>query len=918
MSVTPLTQHSFAKRPILAIYIRNLEDQAQFYTMEGKWVHRVARYVYFFVPRYVHPTSLAQIIPYLPQTRVAKDKLDILQSMDLGVPREAGADVVKKMLMFLKESNDAYRKYADKIDNAHEVMADERDIFYATATEIAMKVLQISNSSKISPPMLWAVHRACMQDDLGFSADYRKHRITNSFEIRPEREISLVKQVRAWLREYQEATISQKTTDTALASDSQASTATSTGAIKNPVAGFVEKSRGLIINSRKMRSITHCGGIGPSSTKVEMVAPYQEVTKNVPLALFSIEEQDILRFVEFWAARRAYSTVSTLSSVGSTLLRAIGMYEGFELDCATGYVLLQELGYIAPWENRVVFDTRLGLPRHHLDAVTEELHSLATRSHVHRPDWVDKMAGLRKDWGDLEVFCIDGAGAMEIDDGFSLEEVEDEPSKYWVHVHIANPTAFIPPDHPAAMYAAHLAETVYFPEMSYYMLGPGLKNSHFSLAKGRPSLTFSAKMNMDGDILDMKITPGRIHNVSFFTPSETLKALAPDEVDSDRRTVLTVGGIMPSATRKDVASGPTEAQTLVLRKLQQLGAARRRKRAGAGAVTVDVPRPEVAVYLQASRSDLIYPWRRRARIIEGDPIISMEARMFNPIPKANASGAAYLVPDIMILAGEIAATWCRQRNIPVIYRGNQSNPELPSHEKYRNEVLHPATTQYGYPPFLLILIYLRLVGRGVASINPIKHRILALDAYTKATSPLRRYGDMLAHWQIEAALRHEARTGHQFNGRNKKHAVVLPFSRSRVAKILPHITERERMILLAKNSSQRHWIIQLIFRAYYFKEAELPDTFQMFISNVLGITVGGGGEWAGFVMEWGMDANMVVEGGKGGLGSMGGEVDPGDYWEVKIKSVDVYLRRLIMEPVRLLKKGTEAERGGKMERERER
>ncbi|KAK2076306.1 hypothetical protein QBZ16_000830 [Prototheca wickerhamii] len=42
---------------------------------------------------------------------------------------------------------------------------------------------------------------------------------------------------------------------------------------------------------------------------------------------------------------------------------------------------------------------------------------------------------------------------------------------------------------------------------------------------------------------------------------------------------------------------------------------------------------------------------------------------------------------------------------------------------------------------------------GVAA--PVPHAGLGLPGYVQVTSPIRRYGDLLAHWQLKAALRGE-------------------------------------------------------------------------------------------------------------------------------------------------------------------
>ena len=834
------------------------------------------------------PSFVVPLLPYLPKTLVPDGELDKLQSMDINVPREAGAPLIEAMMKFESGANQAYRKHADKLDNAYTVMADERHFRYATTMQIAMKVLQARDPLEISMPTMFAVHRALVQDDLGFKLDYGNHRETGMFEIAPRREVVFVKQVRQWLRQYQENLVM-------LASGDRVSQKESL--VDNPIPGFIEKARRLIVDSRRTRAVTQSGGIGPSSIKVTPVKPYLSLIEHVALETFTEAESVVIRFLEFWSARRSMAQYSSLNSLGPMILRAIGMYEGFELGEGTGFTLLQELGVIAPWENRVAFNTRLALPGHNYDLKADSLQEDAYRS---INDWQpkDAMAHLRKHWDELDVYCIDRAEAQEIDDGFSLEKIDGDPSQFWVHVHVANPTSFISPDHPMAQFAAHLTETLYFPEKIYYMLSPKVTRTRFSLGNDRPSLTFSAKINLNGKILDTKITPSTIENVHFFTPGEIRDALAVQNTESKPTSSFSVGGAVPDITRHGLGKELTQKQIATLRILQQLGAARRRVRESRGSVNVQLYQAEPSVYFAANgKSQLLLPWRSKARRLEGDPVISMAVGMFNPIPDARSRGAdeaEMLVPDMMILAGEVAAMWCSERNIPVLYRGTQINPELQDPLEFKKQILDPAIAKCGYPPFLLMAQYIGTIGKGVTSSAPHQHVIIGTDAYTKVTSPLRRYGDMLAHWQIEAAIRHEASTGTSLLG-STDHS-FLPFSRSKIDTMLPRISDRERMISTAKRRSQRHWVLQLLFRAHYFKEAPLPDTFQTFITAPTAWNHDEGK--IGIMRETLADALLY----ENEVSRREGGIQVGDWWACRIRQIDVYQRKIELDPVRLVER----------------
>ena len=846
---------------------------------------------------------VAHILPYLPEVEVEDEKIDQMQALDPSVPREAGAVLIKPMLTFFEASDEAYRKHARQFANAHNVIAHDTEVRYATLEEIAMKVIGQGPSGKWPATTLWALHRALIQSEYGFSLDQRDHRITGSFEIRPKREGKTIEQVQTWMREYQEDLIAD-------------ATAAATGnpnkseGLRNTqhIAGFVRKARAVVEHSRKIRAATTSGAIGPSSIKVDYnTSPNKSTYRSVALDGFSFSHPEtlIVRVLEAWVATRTIDKYSSLASLGPMILRATGMYEGYELGLSTGFMFLQEIGILEPWANRRNFETRLALPGHGLDPETDELLMRSESAALEKESSTtteDVMAGLRKDWGDLEVFCIDREGSAEIDDGVSLERVGDSSSEFWVHVHTANPSAFISPDDAMARYAAHLTETVYFPDVLYPMLSPVLTQKYFSLAANRPSLTFSAKLTREGKILDTKITPGTVRNVSHVTPATVYRALSGEEAEISISRVgsLTVGGEMPEMLReqrgKNLLQTLSPSQEEILRTLRDLGAAARRRREGEGAVGVFLPKPEASVYLNRSPNVVVYPWRKRARYIEGDPIITMHPSVYEQVPDVTRYSNEMLVPDLMILAGEIAAKWCRDRSVPVIYRGTLVNPEKQSSQAFREEYIEPVVKMLGYAPLHLLSQYLKLVGKGVSTPHPMIHSILGLEAYTKVTSPLRRYGDLLAHWQIEAALRHEALTGQSLVGSRNGPNSFLPYSYSQIENMIPRVSGRERLINQAKYLAQRHWILLLLFRAHYFKEAPLPETFEMCIFSKGRVSIDG--NYSGYLKELGLDVEMM----ENRLTKDHGGVELGDRWETKIGHINIYDRSCTMEPVRLIEK----------------
>ncbi|HEX6853004.1 MAG TPA: ribonuclease catalytic domain-containing protein [Candidatus Polarisedimenticolaceae bacterium] len=132
----------------------------------------------------------------------------------------------------------------------------------------------------------------------------------------------------------------------------------------------------------------------------------------------------------------------------------------------------------------------------------------------------------------------------------------------------------------------------------------------------------------------------------------------------------------------------------------------------------------------------------RLRAVETEIVVAEDGTLV--LERRDTGTPAHrLVSEAMVLAGELAARFASERGIPAIYR-RQAPPEgrLP---QLSEPVVDPR----------VVRSVRRLLRRGEAGLTPGRHYALGLEAYAQATSPLRRYQDLVAHRQIGAALRGE-------------------------------------------------------------------------------------------------------------------------------------------------------------------
>ena len=149
------------------------------------------------------------------------------------------------------------------------------------------------------------------------------------------------------------------------------------------------------------------------------------------------------------------------------------------------------------------------------------------------------------------------------------------------------------------------------------------------------------------------------------------------------------------------------------------------------------------------------------------------------------SHSRQLVAEMMILAGEVAARYGKTHSIPLPFRG-QPQPELPPEEEL---LLLPAG-------FVRACAMRRCMPKSEMSINPLRHAGLGLETYTQATSPIRRYSDLLTHFQIKAHLRGD----------------VLPFSAEGLKEVMMNVTSITQEVVMVERQTNRYWALEYLRR----------------------------------------------------------------------------------------------------------
>ncbi|MEA3275889.1 MAG: RNB domain-containing ribonuclease [Pseudomonadota bacterium] len=239
-------------------------------------------------------------------------------------------------------------------------------------------------------------------------------------------------------------------------------------------------------------------------------------------------------------------------------------------------------------------------------------------------------------------------------------------------VHVADVAALVAPDSDMDREARSRGSNQYMPERILNML-PGAITERLGLGLQAvsPALSFGCRCSEGGELSDIEIRP----------------------------TWVRVERLTYDAVEHRLEEEPFS-------RLESLVKRFRARRQAQNAASIDLP--EVSV-----------------RVRDGDVII-------RPLPRLRSRA---MVTDAMLMAGEAAARFCLERDIPIPF-ATQPTPE-------KIETPQDMAAMYAYRRRFKPT---RLLG------EPEPHFGLGLPVYTRATSPLRRYSDLLVHQQVRAGL----------------------------------------------------------------------------------------------------------------------------------------------------------------------
>lgn len=296
----------------------------------------------------------------------------------------------------------------------------------------------------------------------------------------------------------------------------------------------------------------------------------------------------------------------------------------------------------------------------------------------------------------MAALMIDAAGALDRDDAI---EVIPVAGGFTVRVLVACVADHVPYGSDTDRQAAQRGASLYLPNRTVAMLGREVEQAAtLSASQDRSALEISFSVTSDGELSGGEL--GHRH-----VPAGECVSLEPREIPA-------------------ILADPTSPHH-------------------AGATAASAAARSLAAHRRTAGSFVVYDQERGLVSTEDGQLITLD--------DARASAAYVIVQELMIAANQIVAEWAVRRELPIIFRNHRRNAVAPLDVDRVSEVTAALTD-----PFTSLDALEQRVNLAVAPATydavVLGHHGLQVRAYTHATSPLRRYADLVTQRIVLASL----------------------------------------------------------------------------------------------------------------------------------------------------------------------
>uniref|UniRef100_A0A6A7GB92 Ribonuclease n=1 Tax=Hirondellea gigas TaxID=1518452 RepID=A0A6A7GB92_9CRUS len=409
------------------------------------------------------------------------------------------------------------------------------------------------------------------------------------------------------------------------------------------------------------------------------------------------------------------SQVAAIDSLGKQFIHSLypekerGSVEGDD-----AFKILQTLNIFSPFENLEMHR------RHQLSYFLEMPNWIITNDGqvklTNELLETDRDLKIRKEFSDLTAFTLDDESTKDVDDAVAIDPNPTKDGDYRIYVHISDVDRWISPHSHFDIFARSRMTSLYFPEEVVPVFPHALvqKMSIFP-DKANEVLSFRIDVNpKNGNISSFDISIGLLTNVAKVSYSQADALLAQNSSQCD----------------------PNSNEGL-LRRLVEVSSIIEQRRKRDGGLDFLLPTPVVKLNVEE---------------LESDPHSKSTSEVIRSVSSDEVyakSVSRKIIHELMVLAGQAASMYAKKNSIPAPFRSvdpfQRAFPIDHEGKFVRTEV----------DPLVSSAAMIQSMSAAKTTVNIGLHSGLGIPSYSQATSPIRRYGDLLLHQQIKAFMRQE-------------------------------------------------------------------------------------------------------------------------------------------------------------------
>jgi ribonuclease R len=438
----------------------------------------------------------------------------------------------------------------------------------------------------------------------------------------------------------------------------------------------------------------------------------------------------------------------------------------------------------APGVDTLTVIRQFALPDEFSEEVEAEARSAADRM-------TEAVLEGRRDFTNDTVVTIDPIDARDFDDAISLTENAD--GTFWLGIHIADVSYFVPPGSAIDQEAELRGTSVYLPQTVIPMLPEVLSNGVCSLQEGRTRLTKSAVIRFSAE--------GEPQQVE----------LANSYIRSAKRLHY----VQASEALEGKTGGLPEAVVTLLKRMERLAKKLLARRQAQGYLQLDLPEVDLE-------------FNDEGRVIAAHP--------------QETSFSHRIIEMFMVEANEAVARELDRGGITIIRRihpepDNEATEDLDHYSKSVGYSLGNARDRFELQRLLnavrgkpeaygVHLAVLRSLKRAEYSTKREGHFALGSEAYCHFTSPIRRYPDLTVHRAFDELVKRgpQRKRGGRHKGEAEAEGAEDPAT-VKLQALAVHCSLTERRAAAAEDELTKIKLLEYL-------QTRLGDTFVGIITGV--------------------------------------------------------------------------------------